>query len=48
MLETASCTRINEIIRKKLIKKNSKILHICNAVCGDIIISSLHYKSYLV
>ena len=28
MLETASCTRINDIIRKKLIKRNSKILHI--------------------
>ena len=28
MLESASCTRINDIIRKKLIRKNSKILHI--------------------
>ena len=25
LLETASCTRTNDIIRKKLIKKNSKI-----------------------
>ena len=28
MLETASCTRINDIISKTLIKKNSKILYI--------------------
>ena len=28
LLETASCTRTNDTIRKKLIKKNSKILHI--------------------